>query len=347
MSDMKLKMYVDDISMESFFDMRNAQPAKDKIHYFDTVLEGSIEQNSMLLQKLWTDVVSKSNIDFGRIPDSRGALIKYQEYSLMEESMDKLNKLYEGVNSDELTLMNKLHDLIIKLRKDFEFGYQFDIEILKLTYCTAVMALCELINLCILAYTKKLRNESLVEFSFRKVKKKDVIVIRSAKSLIKAYESGQWNKMMNDMRKDPYILSTSVATEASAISTGLVKFASLPNPAKISVAVIAALIVILLAVRGLIYLFYSTASKLTDYIKNQKTFVDITIKHEQEDGTSQTVLEKHNKLSQKLDSLATFIEVHVFKANADAMKALEDSNRDNYSVSDFKAATAFGGNVEF
>ena len=71
MSDVNLRYLLPDVVMESFYDMRNSQPPKDRLHYLDVVLEGSVESNATLLQKLYTDIISKSNIDYGQIPDSQ------------------------------------------------------------------------------------------------------------------------------------------------------------------------------------------------------------------------------------------------------------------------------------
>lgn len=363
-----LSQYLNEYVMESFIDMRNDQPSKDRLHYFDTVLEGSIESNAALLQKLYNDIISRSNIDFGQIPDSQGVLIKYKGYPLMSESMDNLNKLFEGYRCDELVLMNKLHDLIITCKKDYELGYKFDIEIIKIAYCTAVMTLYELINICILAYTRQMRKNASIEFAFKSVKKKDIIVLRGAKSLLKSYETGQWTKMMNEFKKDPAFMGTGGVVRATASEGAILdtvravaqrKFgdkvagvaqtiASLPNFIKIPAAALAALVAILIAIRGLVFVFYSGSSKLRDFIKNQKEFVDITVKQERDEGINNKGLEFHSKLSQKLEGLATFIEVHVLKSNADATKEMSISNKDNYSTQEIKTTmNAMGDSAVF
>ena len=356
MTDMKLKQLLGDPVMESFYEMRNDQPSKDRLHYFDVVLEGSIETNAALIQKLYVDIISRSNIDFGVIPESRGAFIKYKGYKMMTESMDNINKLYEGISSDEVTMMNKLHDMIIACRADYEFGYKFDIEIIKLTYCVAVMALYELINVCILAYTKQMRKNGTVEFDFVKVKKKDVIVIRGAKSLLKSYESGQWSRMVQDSKKDPTLMKMAPATEASfiggmtlggVVKTGIGAVGKVPTPIFAVAATAVAIIAILVSIRALIYFFYHNASRMKDYVRTQKEFVDAAVRTETTEGESPTVIEKHSKLADKLESIANFIEVRILKTNSDARKDLSETNATNYLQSEFKQAAGFGGNIEF
>lgn len=379
MSELTIRQCICDTVFESFCEMRNAQPPKDRLHYFDVVLEGSSETNAVLLQKLYTDIISRSNVDYGRIPDSQGVLIKYKEYELMTQSMDKINKLFEGSPTSEVTLMNKLHDMIISCKKDYEFGYKFNVEIVKIAYCTSVLTLYELINICILEYTSKLRDKSGIGFKFNKVPKKDILVIRGATSLLKSYESGQWTKMMNDFKKDPSIIGlTGVASEAgifnksigeivepfvnkynimgdagsaakfnlkgvaNAVGAGLNK---IPLPIKI----IAAVIGVFIAIRELIVVFFNSATKMKDYLRTQKEFVDATISQELQDGTSETVIKKHQKLADRLEGIANFIEVRILKTNGDAKKDLETANKENYSKQELTSQPVggFGGEIEF
>ena len=387
MSNMNLQNLVSEPVMESFYDMRNAQDPKDRLHYFDVVLEGSAETNAILLQKLYTDIISRSNIDFGTIPDSQGALIKYKEYKLMSQSMSHLNELYEGTSSEELTMMNKIHDMIITCRKDYELGYKFDIEIIKIAYCTAVMTLFELINICILDYTKKLRSDKGISFDFGKVKKKDMLFIRGAKSLLNAYEHGQWNALMTEIRKTPMKYSSSVATEAytpdelfdmAAKSINAVATAAKPVLTKIAknkavtatvkaatmaggiasktwgflslpIAAIAVAIAILMAIRTLITVFFNSAAKMKDWLHVQKEFVEANIRQEIEEGkVSNNVIEKHKRLADKLEGIANFIEIRIFKTDVAAKKDIMESNKDNYNKSDFtNPKFGFGGAIEF
>ena len=387
MSNMNLQNLVSEPVMESFYDMRNAQDPKDRLHYFDVVLEGSAETNAVLLQKLYTDIISRSNIDFGTIPDSQGALIKYKEYKLMSQSMSHLNELYEGNLSEEVVMMNKIHDMIITCRKDYELGYKFDIEIIKIAYCTAVMTLFELINICILDYTKKLRSDKGISFDFGKVKKKDLLFIRGAKSLLHAYEGGQWNALMTEIRKTPMKYSSSIASEAfapdelfnmaakganatvkaakpvlgkvakSKAVTTAVKAATVAGgvasktwgflslPFKVAVFAIA----VLMAIRTLITVFFNSAAKLKDWLHVQKEFVEANVRQEIEEGkVSNNVIEKHKRLADKLEGIANFIEIRIFKTDIAANKDMVESNRDNYNKSDFtNPSFGFGGSIEF
>ena len=367
-----IRMYLGEYAMESLIEMRMDQPAKDRLHYFDTVMEGSVETNALLLQKLYQDIIAHNTINYGNIPESQGALIKYKDYKTMSEAIDALNRLFAGVKCDEVDMMNQLHDLIIAQRKDFEFGYHFDIEIVKVSYCVSVLTLCQMINICILAYTKQLRKNGAIEFSFTKVKKKDVIILRGTKALISSFTSGEWGRMINQMKKDPTMMklpqpvdSIETANEANgyldmAASIGKdyakkIFMSKNPGPngqshlnifGKVSV-IVASAVTAFLAIRQLVYFFFKGADRLQQWLKTQKEFVETVANQEKQDGAAVITVKKHEKLASRLERMADWIEIHILKMNSDAKKELSESNRTNYSKNDFKSV-GFGGNtIEF
>lgn len=346
-------------AMESLVDMRAAQ-TKNKFGYFDVVLEGTVESNAILLQKLYNDIISKSNIDFGAIPDSQGCITRYKEYPLITKAMDYINQLFEGISVEEVEMMNKLHDMIIACRKDYEYGYAHDIEIVKITYNVSVYSLHEMVNLCVLIYTRKMRTDAGIKFDFRKEKKKNILLLNNVKGLLRNYSSGQWGNLMREFRKNPALLTASApATEAGPINVivdsgntgemisrgvkGVITFGkNLPLPVKIIIGAIALFIV----VRALIYYFYQAARGVKDEIRSNKEFVDFTVAQEREDGAPDKVISKHTKLSERLESVANFIEVKLLKQNAAAEKELQESNQSNFQASDFKNPS-FGGDITF
>ena len=355
-------MMQDDAVLESMIEMRNAQPTRDRMHYFDKVMEGSTETNAALFQKLYTDILSKSNIDYGDIPNSTGALLKYRGYPLLQETIDKINTLYKGISSEEVTTMNKLHDMIIDCKKDYETGFTYDIELIKIIYNTSVLTLYELINLCIISYTKIMRKNAKIEVSFITKKKSDLSIYNNAKSLVKMYESGQWKRIMKEFHKNPTMFSgTGGAMEAKFSVGGLLKAISdAPNIIKIPVAIVAGVIMLLVIVRQLVYWFYCGASKVNEYIKTQKQFVDVVIAQEKVAGESTEVIEKHSAIADKLSSITNFIEVKILHSDKESKAKIVESDKQNYSVKDFSSSPSpssnpsptsnyglNGGNVEF
>lgn len=347
-------------AMESMIEIRNDQPKNDRLRYFNTALEGSAETNATLLQKLYQDIISKSAIDFGQIPDSQGALVKYKDYHTMEEAMDCINKLFVDKQVETVDMMNQLHDFIINLRKDYAFGYQFDIDIIKIIYCTSVVTLMELINVNIVSYTKGLR---ITPPSIRyKVKKNDLLIIKSAKALIRSYESGEWNRILNVMKKDPALRGAAIEAKNTVFS-GIVDSVKdlageintvVPAMTKIGVflrkyknigAIAAAAIAIFLAIRKLIYYFFRGRQKVSDWLRTEKEFIDAVTKEER-DSLTNNMIEKRQKIANRLERTADMIEVKLDRVDAEAKRDLIDSNKKNFSKASF-SNSGVGGDITF
>lgn len=349
-------VFSNEAAMESLAEMRLAQPTKDRLHYFDAVLEGTNESNADLIQKLYTDIISKSNIDFGAIPDSRGNLVRYKEYPLMQQSMDRINVLFKGIASDELKLMNQMHDMIIACKKDYELGFTYDIEMIKIIYNVSVMTLYELINVCILSYTRQMRKNAGIQFDLGKMKKNDNIVLKNAKSLLKSYQSGQWGKIINELKKNKNVLDITPVTEASKFSVGdavakAVDVATKHPVIAIPLGVIGVIIVLFLVIRGLIYFFYTGAAKVKDYVDTQKEFVTATMNTEKMEGVDEKIINKRSKLLDKLDHITRFIEGKIFRTNQKAKEELKKSNTENFQKPNFgeTSPSGFGstGSISF
>lgn len=351
---LRSELFSDEAVMESLTEMRMAQPTKDRMNYFNIVLEGSTETNADLIQKLYVDIISKSNIDFGSIPDSRGVLTKYKEYPLMCDAMDNINKLFRGVSCEDVDLMNQMHDMICQCKKDYEMGFTYNIEIIKVIYNTSVVTLYELINMSILAYTKQMRADAKIHMDFNKSKKKNNIVRSNAKSLIKSYQRGQWNKMISALKKDKTLFNgVSPATEADTkLSFGegvkkvgefIQKYPALTIP----IIVVTSIAIILFSIRKLIYFFYSGSVSVKSYVETQKEFVDTAIRNEKEEGESENVIKKHSKLADKLQSIANFIEVKILRTNQKAMDEIQKSNVENFHTPNPDQASFGGGAISF
>lgn len=351
---LRSELFADEAALESLTEMRMAQPRKDRMNYFNIVLEGSSETNADLIQKLYVDIISKSNIDFGSIPDSRGVLTKYKEYPLMCDSMDNINKLFKGISCEDVDLMNQMHDMICQCKKDYEMGFTYDIEIIKVIYNTSVITLYELINMSILAYTKQMRSDAKIHMDFNKSKKKNNIVRSNAKSLIKSYQRGQWNKMISTLKKDKTLFNgLSPATESNdKLKLGdMIKHGTdfiTKHPAiGIPVVVVASIAILLFAIRKLIYFFYSGSVNVKSYVETQKEFVDTAIRNEKEEGESENVVKKHQKLADKLQSIANFIEVKILRTNKKAMDEIQKSNTENFHTPNPDQASFGGGSISF
>lgn len=306
--------------LNHFIDLRIDQPVKDRLRYMDIVKEASLSSagKSKLIQQLYNDIVYKSNIDFGKIPDSKGNLTAYVGYEVIGKSLDSLRQLFSDRKVEELELAQKLHNILITNRSDFEFGFKFDITLIQLTYNLLVMGLVDMINICIVTYVDYLKDVQNTEFKFRGNRKQDLLVIKYVTDFTKSYEKGEWAKLVAQFKKDSSGLLGTIT--GGTLTTGPI--------------VILSIISFLFIVRGLIYVYYASATKINESLKAPAEFLKTSIEMSGDNGS--LAVEKQKKFLNKMDAVSNFIETKIIKTNKDAKEDLKKSNKDNYDTDSLK-----------
>lgn len=195
------EFYSYDIIVESFLEMQKDQIGRDRMGYLNVAMEAvaNPQAQSILVNKLYKDVQKIESIDFGKIPDSKGDITKYNYYDQMYDCIELLNELMKDSPSNNLILMNKLHQILLNARNDFVFGFKANNFLIISTYNAMVANLHEMINICIVDVTEYLR-ASLEMKKDRNVIRKARIAANNVSAFIRYYESGQWNTLIKFMR---------------------------------------------------------------------------------------------------------------------------------------------------
>lgn len=345
--------------LESYlFDLRLSQEPKNRLRYYDKALESITAGSGEMLQKLYAEVLSKNTYDFSLISESKGDIARYKDYDNMYKCIEYLNSLFEkagGKGSRELTVMNKLHDTILALRGDFVFGYKTNIQLIKIVYENMVLTLHQLINVCIIMYMNYLKDKNKKNLSQFNSGKKDMVILNSADNFIKMYQSGEWNIIMREFKKDPKGFFGSIVTSAIGLGLGV---ATLGGPEKIgqqakgfATAVGAApgaiksaftnmsapgwlkafskyaliLAAIILIIRGCAYMYHKLPIKVKEFAKTEAEFIKVN-----SDGELSGV---ESKVIDVLERVAGTAETKIIKANAEADEDIKHANSTLHSLS--------------
>jgi hypothetical protein len=250
--------YFDDVVMEYASQLVLLQPPIERIGYKKVLLESlsnpeipsEASRKAKLVEILYKDLLAKKGtVDFGKIPDTQGNITAFDGYENITKSLEILNTLFEGKKPEEYLITDRLHKIIVSSRSDFEFGFKFNVELLKLTYNTLFLTLLEMINICILKYIDYLKTAHAIDYETKLLNGKELIVVKTAKAFITAYDKGEWRTLVNSYKKD-----------AKAI---------------VGVVVAAPLIItaILFAIRQAVYLFYEAAAKVESYTRTEADFI--------------------------------------------------------------------------
>ncbi len=332
-----------DIIVESLVEMSLDQPPADRRHYVEEVLESSINAagNAKLIEKLYQDIMKSSEIDFGKIDDSKGDLTKYKYYEPMSRSIEILNDLAKGANGSisVLDTMNKIHTILLEGRDDFVFGYKFSVDLIKYIYEILVMTLYELIDCGISEVADYLKNTSQITIGTnnKRIIKRSNRVISNANKFIKSYETGQWSIVMKSFKKNSSQLlgGMEAALGGSAIATFL---------AQGSVGIIGAIIGIFAAIRGLVFVFYYGKTKISDYAKNQAELIKANIAADADQSSN--AIEKQRKMATRLEKIADRLNGVKRRRDAEVDKAIVASNKTDYTKTELTASNSIMDDFE-
>lgn len=295
--------------MDFFLEARAAQTPKDQLHYLDTAIEATVNPNTRgkLVQKLYADTLKKANFDYGKIGASKGDLTKYVHYEKLMTSYDCLLALAEGKQTKAMETFKKLHDVLIEARADFEMGYKFNIELIQLTYKTLVLSLHQLIDYAICETVDVLRETVQIESYKSRPNKRGNIVIENVEAFLKCYSNGEWNKMIATFKTNRQALLGEIVT--------------------VSVVVLGSVAGVLLAIRGLIYFYYNSKTRLRDYAANEAELLRINMECE----TATPGIEKRKKILDQLERIAGVSTTRNHQANVAANQDLMDTNKTLYN----------------
>lgn len=350
------------LATESFSELRADQDPKTYFKYMDVAIEGIVnpETKVKLLTRLYDDLMKKGFIDFDKIPLSKGDITKYVHFKNLTNTIEILGKLTKGYEIDDYKKTQDLYNMIIGCRSDFEYGYKFDIELIKFAYNTMVLALHRAVDVSIMSYIECIENDvdkkasngfftnvsNAVGHSLmaKKVndkpylspaaRKERLLIMEGIGHILKLYENGDWTKMINSFKQGRSNWLGTIGQMAKA--TGLVRDYGggmvEATGAGVTVVTIISLIVTILGLRKIVYVFYSSAYKIDESVKRNKQFLEYTMKNNVDQSIDAVVKQEH--LLRFYEKLHDTIETKVFAENAKARKNLKETNRARFSIAD-------------
>ena len=306
------------VAHECCNELIDAQPARDRLSYKklllqDLGLEPATEAiggpgtvmgagRSKLVEVLYKQIMSKNNIDFGTLPQSRGDITKFQHYKKMSECIDSLNQLVGDHANESMIRMNELHEAIIQERAAFDFGYNVNIELLQYTYCALSEALMDIINENIVNYVDYLKETQDIELP-PSIKSNDTRIDKAVDTFLSIRKKGEWKKLV-----DYYKREYSKRFFAEAMLIGAVTIVGLAG--------------LLWAIRSLIYQYYYAAATIDDKARALSNYISAVASTE----TDPKARRKQHKANRHLINVATFIETKILRDDPAVNKEIQKAD---------------------
>ena len=351
-----------DAIIESNLSFINAQPTSDRLKY-KAVLESSDPAGrAALVSKLYEFCIRPNNIDYGKIPDSRGNILKLQGYNTTSKAIELLNELMVMDNTQgEIKTLNDFHDMLLNCRSDFEYGFKYDIQLIKTLYCNMVLSLYELIDMCIVSYSEFVKNEKMKKPAIRPQRKTDTVLVRAVRGYLASYKSGEWAKAMKAL-KDPKIAAigesylqmeiNAIANEDPAMEAKANKYTPISDvismigdnmknsegnislPYKLMIGV-AGFVALLNFLRWGIRWFMRKSANVSSYLERQSELLKDASEAESSSGTStEKQDEKRQKWYIKMHNMAEFINNKILKMNSKVEEDIMKDSKENFKLKD-------------
>ena len=364
------EFYSNEIILEAFQEMQADQIGRDKIGYVDAAMEAIANPSAQatIMNKLYKETQKIDEIDFGKIPDSKGDITKYVYYDQLYDSIELINELMKGNQTENVVAMNKLHQILLNARADFVFGFKVNNYIVTSMYKVMVANLHEMIDICIVDVTEYIRNNLNMSMD-KKSMKKVRWVTSNVKNFIKMYESGQWNTLIKYMRTN----ASKKAYEAMALeaegdvlpqqksaldlmnmgtsafnkfkggitSAGdLIKqapdaFKAASAPVK-GLAIVGIIISALMIIRAGIKYFFLGVANISKNLRNQAALLKSATKSDSEDQTGYGF---RKKILNTMEKVSDVIDYKILKMEKEASKDMAESNRSEFSRQEIQQMT--------
>ena len=302
-----------------------ASSSEDKA-YMRTMSKEDIHQiNGTLVQQLYRTILDRKTCDFGDIPDSKGDIIKCKYYNTTQESLDVLTALMRKNNIPlvEIDIVNTSIGYLKKYKPIFEQAFQLKVDYLILIYNTIVMAVVDATSMLIADYMNYLLGPEQVRYDnqgSRNDKGRGRMAISNLQLFNENCRNGKFDTMST------YLLE---AGRKNFIGTGIVA-ADVAGLA-ITGMVVMALVAIIPIIRELIYFYYNSKVKLSDYLNMQADFLELNKLSIQasnkSDKEKKEIIKKQEKIILKCRRTADKLKINDEDIGVLAKKQVANDNK--------------------
>lgn len=286
------------------------------------------DQNSVLTaltSKLYDNIVAKvDDIDYGEIPSTKGDVTKLTNYSKLRECIDLLRKILKEYKQDTTPIDTVAMALVnIETRKDlFNRAFRMDVELPIILYNNMVLSVINSVSYMIATSIEfiKTPNKDSFQIVLNKVafaKTKSNLLFNNLKKFNKCCESRDFDKSMEHVIKNYVGMH-----EAAAIGSFLTGTVAGPI-----MAVVGILLVIIPLLRELVFYFYFTKMRVSEFFDMQADLLQMNAYNVENDGTmddnkKQKIVSSQLRIVEWFRKMANKFNINSKKAEIESEKEI-------------------------
>jgi hypothetical protein len=215
--------------------------------------------NNVMINNLYQSALNKAHVDFEDIPNSAGDITRYSGFNTMVSVLNLIRDIATKSNDkiEELDTVRTAIDNIITYRDLYEKGFKLQKQFIILHYNTLVYACVEATSSLVSSFIDYIKRPDKVEFvQIKNTKIGNTVCTDNLTLFNNEVKSGNYAK----------ILTAILQTNEEGFTGGA---------AVISALIIGGLLVIVPIIRELIFYFYYSRVKLSDYLLQQATLLEM------------------------------------------------------------------------
>ena len=284
--------------------------------YMKSMSKDDINQiNGTLLQNLYKSVIDRKNIDFGDIPDSAGDIEKMKYYANTVECLDTLEKLYRQHNIEEPTLVTIRTAIsnMKKYRPQFQDGFRRKHDFIMLTYNSLAMSIIDATSFLIASFMDYVVSPNNAYAVGKNANNSRGRVVTSS---LEKFNSMSNNNQFGDALEYMLMEQRKNFAGETVVVTG---------------AIIMILLSIVPIIRELIFFYYHSRVRLSDYLNMQADFLEMNKlavqSSEKSPAERKAIIKKQDDVIKKLRRKADKLQINDVDTN-DVVKK-EQKNEDS------------------
>lgn len=315
MASMSTGWYVDTVAVSPI--VMEASTQEDK-EYMRSMNKDDIHQiNGAAIQGLYKTILDRKGCDFGDIPDSKGDIEKCKYYKSTVESLDILTELMikNEIPTYDVDVVKEAISNVKRFKPTFDLAFQLKQEYLIISYNTIVMAIVDSTSMIIADYMNYLVGPEQSRYDSvksRNDKSRGRISINNLQRFNNEVKMGHFETMAN------YMLD---AQRKNFTGSGIV----------ITGVVITALCSVIPITRELIYFYYGSRVKMSDYLNMQADFLELNKLGVQASSKSaqqkKEIIKKQEKIILKCRRRADKLKINDEDIGVLAKKQVENDNK--------------------
>jgi hypothetical protein len=294
-----------------------------------TLTESEVQSvNNTMVSNLYKSAIEKAHIDFDDIPQSKGDVTRYLGYKSLTQSIEILKEISSKNDTKipELEIVENALNNIVMYREAFEKGFRLNKEFVELQYNTLVYACVESVSVLISSYVDFVKRPDKIDFVIVKDPKRGGSVsIQNLEKFNLTVKKGDFSKTINAV--------------INSGKEGLIGVDDIIIPALILGGVIS----LVPMIRELMFLFYYSRMKVSDYLKQQAALIEINKQSVLSSSVSikekNAILKKQSEKIHSLQSLSDKIKVDKVMSENKSNVEISKQNK-SWSIGEIQSQAA-------